>query len=78
VQRLARIGYSALLWLAVPAYLIKLWWRGRVEPVYRMGIGERFGFYGNRAPAICLTMSRPAAACGCMRCRWAKREPLRR
>lgn len=32
--------------MAVPAYVLKLWWRGRAEPLYRFAIGERFGFYG--------------------------------
>ncbi len=36
-----------LLRLMLPAYLVKLWWRGRVEPLYRSAIGERFGRYGN-------------------------------
>ena len=44
-QRLARIGYACALRLAVPAYVLKLWWRGRAEPLYRFAIGERFGFY---------------------------------
>lgn len=41
-----RIGYQVLLWLAFPWVLARLWWRGRAEPAYRRGIGERFGFYG--------------------------------
>ena len=40
------IGYRLLLWLAFPWVLARLWWRGRAEPVYRQGIDERFGFYG--------------------------------
>jgi 3-deoxy-D-manno-octulosonic-acid transferase len=44
-QRLAHIGYACALRLAVPAYVLKLWWRGRAEPLYRFAIGERFGFY---------------------------------
>lgn len=50
MQRLARAAYSTLLWLAVPAYALKLWWRGRAEPLYRHAIGERFGRYPD-APA---------------------------
>ncbi len=45
MQRLARAAYSTLLWLAMPAYVLKLWWRGRAEPLYRHAIGERFGWY---------------------------------
>jgi 3-deoxy-D-manno-octulosonic-acid transferase len=48
VQRLARAAYSTLLWLAVPAYGLKLWWRGRAEPLYRHALGERFGWYGGQ------------------------------
>ncbi len=47
MQRLARAAYSTLLWLALPAYVLKLWWRGRAEPLYRHAIGERFGWYGS-------------------------------
>jgi len=41
----ARALYSVLLWLAQPAYLLRLLWRGRAEPGYRAALGERFGFY---------------------------------
>ena len=41
---LARVAYSLLLRLATPAYLARLWWRGRVEPPYRLWWGERLGF----------------------------------
>jgi 3-deoxy-D-manno-octulosonic-acid transferase len=44
-QRLARSGYSALLRLLKPAYLLRLWWRGRSEPLYRHAIAERLGSY---------------------------------
>ena len=40
----ARALYSALLWLAQPLYLLRLWWRGRAEPLYREALAERFGF----------------------------------
>jgi 3-deoxy-D-manno-octulosonic-acid transferase len=43
----ARWAYSAVLWLLKPAYLLKLWWRGRKEPLYRHAVGERWGRYGN-------------------------------
>ncbi len=40
-----RVLYS-LLWLtALPFLPLRLWWRGRKEPVYRERIGERFGRY---------------------------------
>ncbi len=42
---LARGAYSVLLALMKPAYLLKLWWRGRAEPLYRHAIGERLGDY---------------------------------
>jgi 3-deoxy-D-manno-octulosonic-acid transferase len=40
---LARAAYSALLRLATPAYLARLWWRGRHEPLYRHAWRERLG-----------------------------------
>ena len=36
--------YSALWWLALPAVLGRLWWRGRKEPGYRAHWAERLGF----------------------------------
>ena len=51
MQRLARAAYSTLLWLAAPAYLLKLWWRGRAEPLYRHAIGERVGWYRGEPPS---------------------------
>lgn len=44
-ETLARAIYSALLWLLQPAYALRLWLRGRAEPLYRERIAERFGFY---------------------------------
>jgi len=44
-SRSARLAYSALLRVIAPAYLARLWWRGRAEPLYREAIGERFGRY---------------------------------
>jgi 3-deoxy-D-manno-octulosonic-acid transferase len=49
-ERFARRAYAALLALLRPAYVLKLWRRGRAEPLYRHAIGERFGLYGD-APA---------------------------
>jgi 3-deoxy-D-manno-octulosonic-acid transferase len=42
---LARFAYTGLLWLLTPAYLLRMWWRGRAEPLYRHAIGERLGNY---------------------------------
>jgi 3-deoxy-D-manno-octulosonic-acid transferase len=41
----ARAVYSTLLALLKPAYVLRLWLRGRAEPLYRHAVGERFGFY---------------------------------
>ena len=41
---LARALYSLLLWLLTPAYLLRLWWRGGAEPLYRHAMAERLGF----------------------------------
>ncbi len=70
MQHLARIAYATLLWLAAPVYLLKLWRRGRAEPLYRHAIGERFGWYGRDAAssgwvwvhAVSLGETRAAAA----------------
>jgi 3-deoxy-D-manno-octulosonic-acid transferase len=50
-RRAARRVYALLLGLLVPAYLMRLWWRGRREPLYRHAIGERLGIYGREAAA---------------------------
>ena len=42
---LARRAYSDLLRLLKPVYVLRLWWRGRAEPLYRHAIGERLGDY---------------------------------
>ena len=44
-----RAAYTALLRLALPLILLRLWWRGRREPRYREAVAERFGRY--RGPA---------------------------
>ena len=64
-----RTLYSALLWLAQPLYLLRLWWRGRAEPGYREAMAERLGHYRD-APssgwlwvhAVSLGETRAAAA----------------
>ena len=48
-EGLARWAYGSLLWLLTPFYLLRLWRRGKAEPLYRVAIGERLGFY--RSPA---------------------------
>ncbi|MET0517755.1 MAG: glycosyltransferase N-terminal domain-containing protein, partial [Burkholderiaceae bacterium] len=51
-EALARWAYGALLRLLTPFYLLKLWRRGKAEPLYRQHWGERFGFYGRREKAM--------------------------
>ena len=46
---LARFLYSALLRLATPFYLFSRWRRGKVEPLYRHALAERFAFYSSSA-----------------------------
>jgi 3-deoxy-D-manno-octulosonic-acid transferase len=48
-QQFAGLAYSALLTLLTPAYLLRLWWRGRAEPLYRQALGERLGHYDTPA-----------------------------
>jgi 3-deoxy-D-manno-octulosonic-acid transferase len=40
-----RFVYNAMLWLALPWVVLRLWWRGRREPGYRLHVAERFGRY---------------------------------
>jgi 3-deoxy-D-manno-octulosonic-acid transferase len=49
---LARQAYSLLMRLAVPAYLWRLWSRGKVEPAYRLNWPERLGIYNAAYRAI--------------------------
>lgn len=42
---LARWAYALFLRLLAPAYLLRLLWRSRAEPLYGHALGERFGFY---------------------------------
>jgi 3-deoxy-D-manno-octulosonic-acid transferase len=46
-----RTLYTALLRLALPLVLARLWWRGRREPGYRDAVAERFGFYSTETRA---------------------------
>ena len=45
LDALLRWLYSQALRILTPAYLARLWWKGRKEPVYRKRIGERLGRY---------------------------------
>lgn len=42
-ERLARWAYGAVLRLLTPAYLLRLWRRGKAEPLYRHAMGQRLG-----------------------------------
>ena len=42
---MARWAYGGLLRLLTPFYLLRLWRRGGPEPLYRLAMGERLGFY---------------------------------
>ena len=44
-ERAAHFVYSLALRLLQPVYALRLYWRGRVEPLYRERIAERFGFH---------------------------------
>jgi len=46
----ARLLYTTLLRLLMPAYLLRLWRRGGREPGYRQAMAERFGFYAAARP----------------------------
>lgn len=49
-EALARALYALALRLATPAYLARLWWRGRREPGYREHLAERLGLGPAQAP----------------------------
>lgn len=40
-----RFLYTLALWMLIPYILLRLLWRGRIQPEYLHHIGERFGFY---------------------------------
>ncbi len=50
-QRLAHGSYSMLLAALKPVYLLRLWWRGRSEPLYRHAMAERLGAYKGKPSA---------------------------
>ena len=49
-----RLLYQALLWLSLPAVLVRLEWRARREPEYGKRVGERMGRAPGRIPAGCI------------------------
>ena len=49
-EALARALYALALRLGTPAYLARLWWRGRREPGYREQLAGRLGFGAVQAP----------------------------
>ena len=51
VESVALGLYSTLLRLLTPAVLLRYWWRGRVEPTYRLAMRERLGRYAGN-PSI--------------------------
>ncbi|WP_084452973.1 3-deoxy-D-manno-octulosonic acid transferase [Roseateles chitosanitabidus] len=67
-ERFARGFFSTVLRLGTPAYLLRLFLRGRVEPLYQAHLGERFGFGPAIAPgavwvhAVSLGETRAAVA----------------
>jgi 3-deoxy-D-manno-octulosonic-acid transferase len=50
----SRCAYTLLLYLLLPAVLLRLWWRGRREPGYRRHLAERFGRYPAPPLAGCI------------------------
>ena len=53
-----RTLYTLAWWTLLPFVPLRLWWRGRREPLYREAIGERFGRYA--------AASVPASERGCV------------
>jgi 3-deoxy-D-manno-octulosonic-acid transferase len=51
-MKLALRVYGLLWRLALPFALLRLWWRGRAEPLYRRHWGERLGWFGRKPPAV--------------------------
>ena len=45
---MTRLLYSAAWALALPLALLRLWWRGRNEPGYRLHVGERLALFPRR------------------------------
>ncbi|MCY4566119.1 MAG: lipid IV(A) 3-deoxy-D-manno-octulosonic acid transferase [Gammaproteobacteria bacterium] len=49
-----RLLYQVLLWLVLPAVLLRLEWRARREPEYGRRVGERMGRVPARVPGGCV------------------------
>ena len=49
-----RILYTLLFFLLQPLLLLRLYWRSIKAPAYRDGIGQRFGYYPQRAQQQCI------------------------
>lgn len=70
MQRLALAAYSLLMRLVLPVLLLRLWWRGRAEPLYRVALSERLGRYPDKPladtshPAVASTDKAGASAAG--------------
>lgn len=47
---LARVIYTIFIFLALPAILVRLWWRSLKLPAYRTRLLERFGVYTKFSP----------------------------
>lgn len=47
-MKAALLLYGLLWRLALPLVFVRLWWRGRAEPVYRNHWGERLGWFSGR------------------------------
>ena len=45
-----RVLYTLLVHLSLPLLPLRLWWRGRREPLYRAHLGERYGRYSPAGP----------------------------
>ena len=48
---MARFFYSLLYAFLLPVLVLRLWWRGRLNPGYRQRLRERFGILPHRPPA---------------------------
>ena len=47
---MARLLYSALLYVITPLIWLRLLWRARLQPAYLKNLPERYGFYRQPAP----------------------------
>lgn len=48
---MARFFYTLLYSVLLPVFVVRLWWRGRLNPAYRRRIAERFAFFPQRPAA---------------------------